>query len=97
MFNHRRNGNDLFSGLLIGGVIGATISLFYAPQTGKRLRKELRKKSRNLRREADAKFATAQKEVEDLLHETKKRTEQLKTNIEKTAEVLAVKAGSLIE
>lgn len=97
MSDHRNRGLDLFSGLLIGSAIGAALSLLYAPQSGKKLRKDLRKKSRKLRREAEAKLETAQQEVEELLQETKKKAEQLKTNIERTADGLAEKAGNLIE
>ena len=97
MSDRRNRGLDLFSVLLIGGAIGAALSLLYAPQSGKKLRKDLRKKSRKLRREAEAKFESAQHEVEELLQETRKKAEQLKMNIERTADGLAERAGNLIE
>lgn len=93
----RNRGLDLFSGMLIGSAVGVALSLLYAPQSGKKIRKDLRKKSDKLRREAESRLSHAQRDVEALLHETKKRSEQLKSNIERTAESLTEKAGNLVE
>ena len=43
--SNRNNGADFFAGLIIGGLIGAALSILLAPQSGEETRAQLRDKS----------------------------------------------------
>lgn len=42
------SGNKIFISFLLGGIVGGAIALLYAPESGKRLRKDIGKKSNKL-------------------------------------------------
>lgn len=39
------NGSNFFTGLLLGGIIGAVLGLLFAPQPGEKTREQLREKA----------------------------------------------------
>ena len=39
------NGSNFFTGLLLGGIIGAILGLLFAPQPGEKTREQLREKA----------------------------------------------------
>ena len=76
-------GLMLFTGLLLGSLIGAGVMLLLAPQSGKKTRKQLRRKGRDLREQAtDAVDDTAAQirakahQVTDSLHEHAEEMQQ---------------------
>lgn len=42
------NGSNFFTGLLLGGIIGAVLGLLFAPQPGEKTREQLREKADEL-------------------------------------------------
>jgi gas vesicle protein len=73
---------EFFKGLLFGGAIGAVIALLYAPRSGKETRDDLKRRSLELRDDAEAKLQLAQKKAEALLDDTKKQLDQLRKEAE---------------
>ena len=72
------SGFEFFKGMLFGGIVGAVVTLLYAPKSGKEVREDLRKRSLELRDDAEARLELTQKKAEDLLAETKKELEKLR-------------------
>jgi gas vesicle protein len=76
-------GLMLFTGLLLGSLIGAGVMLLLAPQSGKKTRKQLRRKGRDLREQATdavdetaAQIRTKAHQVSDSLHEQVEEMQQ---------------------
>ena len=92
MSNNGDSGFEFFKGVLFGGIVGAVVTLLYAPKSGKEVRKDLRKRSLELRDDAEAKLELAQKKAEELLAETKKELEHLRR--EALATVAEVKGSA---
>jgi gas vesicle protein len=76
--------NGLFISFMLGGIIGSAIALLYAPESGKRLRSDISKKTNKLIKEG-------KKKTHDLWNDAKEKAEStiesandfLNTNVEK--------------
>lgn len=74
-------GLVFFAGLLLGGLIGAGVMLLLAPQSGKKTRKQILRKSRDLRvQTTDA--------IEDGVAQVQAKAHQVSTSIHEQAEAL---------
>jgi gas vesicle protein len=74
-------GKHVFTGLLIGGVVGAVTMLLFAPRTGAETRTELRDKAIELR---DRTTET----VKDTVSQAKTKASELKDNVwDRAAEI----------
>jgi gas vesicle protein len=82
MSSNGDGGAEFLKGLLFGGAIGAVAALLYAPKSGKETRDELKRRSLELRDDAEAKLQLAQKKAEALLDDTKKQLDQLRKDAE---------------
>ncbi|MBN2367317.1 MAG: YtxH domain-containing protein [Calditrichaeota bacterium] len=76
----KEQGYSFFTGLMLGGAVAATFALLYAPKSGKKLRKDIRKKSGNLLNEAESRYKELQDMAEDVLSDTEKRINMMKKN-----------------
>lgn len=85
-----KNGKfDVAKGVLWGGVAGTLATLFFAPKSGKELRKDIRKKSNELRDGVETKMDHAQKNTEKFIKNTNKKLEHAVTDFQKsTAEII---------
>jgi gas vesicle protein len=81
MRNNINNAKNAVIGLLIGSLVGATVMLLFAPQSGKRTRTEIQLKSIQLR-----------DRTTDLV---KKEIEQVRFDSHKIAAGVQAKAGQL--
>lgn len=70
-----------FGGLLIGGAAGAGAMLLLAPQSGKKTRRQIRRKGRDLREQTSD-------SIEDSVAQTRARAQDVKTNIQGQTEAL---------
>lgn len=78
-----KNGSIKFvEGFMIGGAVAATMALLYAPKTGKKLRKDIRKKSNELMDEAESRFDDIQQMAENVVGDAEKRIKKIRKNTE---------------
>ena len=90
-----KNG-DLLKGLIIGGLIGAVLGIFYAPKSGKEMREELAGKTDELLSKAKEEYEkaveknriiseTAVKRLEELESSAKEKVEEVESKVNKFA------------
>jgi gas vesicle protein len=63
----RSGGAEFFAGLVIGGLVGATLSLLLAPQSGEETRAQIRDKSLELKGRAEESVLEVRQMVETQL------------------------------
>ncbi len=94
MENRTSSSKGFLLGLLAGGAIGSIAALLYAPKSGKELRKDIGKKSREVAEEtghyvdsakarASEIISDGRKKAENLIKEAKKKADSLTTGTEK--------------
>ena len=98
---HRKNKDDnnlsgflagltLFAGLLLGSLIGAGVMLLLAPQSGKKTRKQLRRRGRDLRKHtADV--------VDDTVAEVRAKAHQVTTSIHEQTDALQQRGQDVVD
>jgi gas vesicle protein len=62
---------SLLTGLIIGAVLGAGAALLFAPQSGEKTRKLLRRRGNDFRRDAERKLVRAKKEARRMVRDRK--------------------------
>ncbi len=72
-----RSMGSLFTGFFIGGLIGATIALLSAPQSGMETRTMLRDRGMQLRDKAAETAEDTRKRANDLIQRTKERASSI--------------------
>lgn len=84
------NGLGFLAGLLLGALAGAAMMLLLAPQSGKKTRREIRRKGRDLRQQTtDA--------IEDGVSEARTRAQDVKTNIHERSEALQQRGQDAVD
>lgn len=78
------------AGLLLGGLIGAAVMLLLAPQSGKKTRKQIRRKSRDLRNQTSD-------TIEDGVDRAREKAQQVTTSIHEQAEDLQQHGQDVVE
>ena len=78
------------AGLLLGGLIGAAVMLLLAPQSGKKTRKQIRRKSRDLRNQTSD-------TIEDGVDRVREKAQQVTTSIHEQAEDLQQHGQDVVE
>ena len=81
---------SFMAGLLIGGVSGAGAMLLLAPQSGKKMRAQIHKKSTNLRKQTV-------KAAEDALQRIDSEAHQITDNVHDQAESLGQRGQDVID
>lgn len=83
-------GLMLFTGLLLGSLIGAGVMLLMAPQSGKKTRRQLRRRGRELREQTtDA--------VDDTVAQVRAKAHQVTTSIHEQSEALQQRGHDVID
>lgn len=62
---------SLLTGLIIGAVLGAGVALLFAPQSGEKTRKMLRRRGQDFRRDAERKLVRAKKDARRMVRDRK--------------------------
>lgn len=73
---------SFLQGMAIGGTIASAVSLLFAPKSGRRLRRDIRRESKKAYRQAEATLETAQERAEDLIDDTSERLDALRDKTE---------------
>lgn len=78
------------AGMLVGGLAGAGTTLLMAPQSGKKTRKQLWRKGRNLRQQ------TAET-IEDGVNQVRAKAHEVTTSLHKQAEALQQRGQDVLD
>lgn len=81
--------SSLLTGLVIGAVLGAGAALLFAPQSGEKTRRMLRKRGGAFRRDAERKLLSAKKNARRMVRERKEELlERMSDGIDRLEEKL---------
>jgi len=98
MSEERKTSWESFlQGFIAGGLIGAGLALIFAPKSGRELREDIKKKSAELKKDAELLYSEAKDKTEDWWHDGIKKAEQLKEDAENKLEEAKSKATEIIE
>jgi gas vesicle protein len=96
--HHTRSGLQGFlSGVLIGGAIGATVTLLTAPQAGRKTRAQIRQKTLELRDQAVETVDEARQQAEEAMWQARLKARQLKRSAGTTVKELQHRGQTLLE
>lgn len=98
--NYTTNGREaggFLTGLLMGGLIGATAGLLLAPKTGQELRAQIRNKSVEVRDQVTQTAEDARQRTEMLVEDTKTKAESLVEKTKSQAEDLQRRSKELVK
>ena len=70
--------SGFFKGFLFGGLIGAVAALLLAPKTGREMREDISRRSRELKDDVELELEQAVKRAEEILAENQQRLENFK-------------------
>jgi gas vesicle protein len=97
MSNNGDSGFEFFKGFLFGGVVGAVVALLYAPKSGKETRDDIRKRSLEVRDDAEAKLDLAKQQAESYLDEAKQKLDVLRKELESSVSNVKGRASGLVD
>ena len=86
-----------FSGILIGGLVGAATALLLAPQSGEETRKQLSKSVGDIRDTAQDSLEDARERAEATIADARRRAERIVEEARERAETIANEAKTHIE
>jgi gas vesicle protein len=92
-----KSGGSFFSGLLVGGLLGAAAGLLLAPQSGQRTRTMLRDKSLEVRDQVKHTAQETRERAEMLVEDTRSKAETLVEETKAKAEALQERGRDLIK
>jgi gas vesicle protein len=78
--------NRFFIGFLAGSISGAIIALLYAPKSGRKLRKEIGRKSNELIDNTEDYISKAKDKANEIISDNKKKAEQFISDAKNKAE-----------
>lgn len=73
------------TGLLAGGVIGSALALLYAPSSGKKLRRNIGRKTDDFIDDVEDYYESSKEKAEEVISEGKKRANSIIENAKKIA------------
>ena len=77
------NIGGFVAGILIGGILGSTIAILFAPMTGKKLRRKISNATDELLEEVNEYVETGKEKAEELIKEGKKKASEILTDAKK--------------
>ncbi len=81
--NSSHSGFAFFSGLIIGGAIGALAGLLFAPEAGDETRKKLVDKTKEISEDLSEKFEDLKETITDVLEDVKKTGSEVLEDVKK--------------
>lgn len=96
-YGNGKSGGSFFSGLLVGGLIGAAAGLLLAPQSGEQTRATLRNKSVEVRDQVTQTAHDTRERAEMMVEETKAKAETLMEETKAKAESLQQRGRDLMK
>lgn len=88
----QKNSKDFLIGTLIGGIVGASLALLWAPKTGKELRHNLNEQAHNAKEKGEKLAGTAKVKTTNMFEKVRNASspvqDDLETKIEEQVEVI---------
>jgi gas vesicle protein len=78
MAEHEKPQGHFFMGLLIGGALGALAGIFFAPESGKELRSDIKEKGSEVLKDAKEIYADTSTKAKEIIEEAKHQAKELK-------------------
>jgi len=85
-------GAEFFAGLVIGGLVGATMAILMAPQSGEETRAQIREKSYELKHTAEETLADARARADVIMADARQRAEHIMADARTRAEAIQAQA-----
>ena len=83
--NGATHGNGFLYGVLVGGVVGATVALLFAPKAGSELRGQIASATEGIRRRAGEAYGEASNTLEHLAERGRQAVRRGREVVDKTA------------
>jgi gas vesicle protein len=93
----RNGGGEFFTGLVIGGLVGAAVALLLAPQSGEETRAQIRDTSLDLKDRAGETVGGAREKAEAIIADARRRAEVITADARKRAEEVTAEARKRAE
>jgi gas vesicle protein len=91
MEEHEKPQCHFFRGLLIGGVFGLLAGIFFAPESGKKLRSDIKEKSSEFIKDVKEIYGDSSTKAKDIIEEAKGTGEKIAGKVqEKVGQVKTV-------
>jgi gas vesicle protein len=91
MEEHEKPQCHFFTGLLIGGVLGLLAGIFFAPESGKKLRSDIKEKSSEFLKDVKEIYDDSSTKAKDIIEEAEGTGEKIAGKIqEKVGQVKTV-------
>jgi gas vesicle protein len=74
---------SFISGILIGGILGSTVALLFAPMSGKKLRRKISNAKDDIIEDVSEYVETGKEKAEELLKEGKKKASEILNDAKK--------------
>jgi gas vesicle protein len=84
-------------GILLGGVVGAVIGILYAPQSGRKTRKDINRKAEELLTKAKKEYEATLKKSGKIYESAVKQLKHLESSMKETVGEMEEKADELTE
>jgi len=83
MTEHEKTGGHFFTGLLIGGTLGALIGILFAPKSGKELRFEIQEKGEAVLKGAKDIYDNTTTKASQIVVEAEHQATELKKDVDR--------------
>ena len=84
-------------GIILGGLVGAAIGILYAPQSGRKTRRDINNKAEELLSKAKEEYETALKKSGKAYESAVKQLKQMESSTKEKIEDMEEKVGELTE
>lgn len=81
-----RQEGKLFGAFVIGGLIGASVALLYAPKSGEETRRNIKRRAKELKKKAVRAAEDLYEEIEELSETLRRRIDEMKQRGEELSE-----------
>jgi gas vesicle protein len=89
MFNEKNYARVFLGGLITGGILGGIAGLLFAPKSGKKLRRDISKKTDEIIDDAKQQIENAAEVASNIISDAKKKAESLINDGKKKIEAVA--------
>ena len=96
MAEHGNQQGQFFMGFLIGGVLGALAGIFFAPESGKDLRSDIKGKGSEVLKDAKEIYADASTKAKEIIEEAKHQAKELKKEADRHLSEARQKAKEIL-